>query len=131
MTFALPFTGLVTVLTLLVYFWMMTNVGKARGKFDIKAPAQTGNAEFERIVRVHANTLEGLVLFLPMLWIFALLWGDIWAGLVGVIYPIGRVLYAQGYYAEAEKRSRGFLICFISVAILTLGSLVGLLMAVF
>lgn len=131
MTFALPFTGLVTILTLLVYFWMTAKVGQARGKHDIKAPVMTGPEDFERIMRVHANTVEGLVLFLPALWIFALLWGDTWAGLIGVLYPIGRVLYAMGYYAEAEKRSRGFLIGFISTALLLLGSLVGLLIAIF
>lgn len=131
MTFALPFTGLVTILTLLVYFWMMTKVGQARSKHDVKAPVMTGPEDFERILRVHANTVEGLVLFVPALWIFALLWGDTWAALVGVLYPIGRVLYAMGYYAGAEKRSRGFLVGFISTIVLLLGSLVGLLMAVF
>ena len=45
-------------------------------------------------VRVHLNTIEGLLLFLPALWLFALTVSDLYAAAVGVFYPVGRILYA-------------------------------------
>ena len=88
-----------------------------------------GPDELMRVMRVHGNTMEGLIMFLPALWLFAFLWGDLLAGLIGVIYPIGRLLYAKGYYAEAGKRSTGFTIGFLSTAVLLIGSFIGLVMA--
>lgn len=129
MPFAYPLTGLAAIFTLTVYFWMIIKVGQARAKHDIKAPETQGPDEFMRVMRVHANTVEGLVLFMPLLWIFAILWGDMWAGIVGVIYPVGRIVYALGYYKDAEKRSTGFMIGFISTVLLLLGCVVGLVMA--
>jgi glutathione S-transferase len=87
-----------------------------------------GPDDFLRVLRVHGNTAEGLLLFLPSLWLFALTIGDMWAALVGVFFPIGRVVYARGYYAEALKRSTGFTIGILSIAVLWLGSAIGLAM---
>lgn len=129
MPFEYSLTGLVTVLALLVYFWMTMKVGQARGKHEIQAPETQGPDDFMRVMRVHANTVEGLVLFLPSLWLFAAMWGDFLAGVIGVIYPVGRIVYALGYYTEASKRSAGFLIGFISTVILLFGSLAGLVMS--
>lgn len=129
MPFEFALTGLVTILALLVYFWMTIKVGQARGKHEIQAPETQGPDDFMRVMRVHANTVEGLVLFLPALWLFAAIWGDFLAAIIGVIYPIGRIVYALGYYAEAGKRSAGFMIGFISTVILLLGALVGLAMS--
>jgi len=64
--------ALVTLLSLALFFWMGADVARARGRFGVPAPAVTGHPEFERHFRVQANTLEGLVLFLPSLWVFAL-----------------------------------------------------------
>lgn len=126
--FAYPLTGLVTLLALAVYFWMAFKVGKARGSFGISAPRMDGPDDFLRVLRVHANTAEGLLLFLPALWLFALTIGDIWAAAVGLIFPIGRVIYARGYYAAALKRSTGFTIGLLSIAVLWLGSAIALVM---
>ncbi|MGB5948758.1 MAG: MAPEG family protein [Parvibaculum sp.] len=129
MSFAYPHTGLVTLLALFVYFWMALQVGRARGRHKVPAPAMSGPDELMRVIRVHENTLEGLVLFLPALWLFALTIGDLWAALVGVFYPIGRVVYALGYYKAAEKRELGFSIGIIATGILVVGDLIALVMA--
>ncbi|MDR3498266.1 MAG: MAPEG family protein [Parvibaculum sp.] len=129
MSFIYPHTGLVTLVTLAVYFWMSLQTAKVRSKTNTPAPAMTGPDELMRAIRVHENTMEGLILFLPALWLFALTIGDIWAALVGIFYPIGRIVYALGYYAAANKRSRGFMIGLISTAILYLGALIALVMA--
>jgi len=52
-------------------FAVAWNVGRARGKYKVKAPATTGDPAFERAFRVQMNTLESAVAFLPVLWLFA------------------------------------------------------------
>ena len=127
MSFAYPLTGLVTILALIVYFYMSMTVGKVRTKLNVPAPAMSGPDEFMRALRVHENTMEGLILFLPALWLFAATTHDLWAAAVGVFYPIGRILYAQGYYQAANKRGTGFMIGLVSTAILLIGSAVAII----
>lgn len=129
MSFAYPHTGLITLIALAVYFWMSTETAKARARHNVPAPAMTGPDAFLRVVRVHENTMEGLILFLPSLWLFALTVGDLWAAGIGLFYPIGRVVYARGYYAAADKRGRGFLIGTVATGILFLGALIQLSLA--
>jgi glutathione S-transferase len=120
-----PYTEIVMVLALLIYFWTSLRVGGARGKFQVPAPAMDGPPEFLRVYRVQMNTLEQLALFLPALWLFATGWGDFYAAILGVIWCIGRVLYALGYYAAPEKRSVGFGVSMLASLVLLLGGLAG------
>ena len=129
MDFTYPLTGIVTIVSLLIYVWMAMQIGKARSQHSVPVPLTDGPEGFVRVLRVHGNTMEGLILFLPALWLFALTIGDTWAALVGVAYPIGRLIYARGYYVAADKRGTGFAIGLASTIILLLGSLVGLTMA--
>ncbi len=122
-------TALVTLLALLAYFWMCMQVGRARGKSGIHAPAMTGDPLLERAVRVHYNTLEWLPIFLPSLWLFAIFWSEITAATLGVIWIIGRLIYAVGYMADPAKRSAGFLIQFAATAILLMGALVKIIVS--
>ena len=64
----MPYVAIVTVVALLQFIWFGWQVGVARGKYNIPAPAVSGNEMFERVFRVHANTLETLVVFLPALY---------------------------------------------------------------
>jgi glutathione S-transferase len=121
-----PYSSLVTALAVLVYVLASFKVGSARGKFNVAAPAIDGPPEFQRIFRVHMNTLEQLVFFIPALWLFATAWGDMLAAIIGIFWPIGRILYARGYIAAPEKRAMGFGISFLPSAILLLGGLVGI-----
>jgi glutathione S-transferase len=122
--FAYPLTGLVTILSVLVFFWMMLQVGKARRTHSVSAPIMTGPGAFNRVVRVHENTLEGLAMFLPALWLVALTTQDLWAAIIGIFFPVARILYARGYYVSADKRGPGFLISFLCTALLLLVALV-------
>lgn len=124
--FMYPLTGLVTLLCLFVLFWVTAMVGVARGKHGVKVPEMTGPEPFVWAVRVHLNTIEGLILFLPALWLFALTVSDFAAAGVGVFYPIGRVLYALGYYKEPSKREIGFSIGLLATVTCLLGSAYGL-----
>ena len=115
--------ALITVLALMVYLWQGQRVGAARGRLGVEAPATTGHPEFERIFRVQANTLEGLIVFLPSLWLFSIYTGGDWiAAALGVIWIVGRVLYTTSYSKEAASRSMGFGIQMLASLVLLLGS---------
>jgi glutathione S-transferase len=100
----LYFVSLITMLTLVLYFFQQGMVGYGRHKHNVKAPKTTGNDDFERIFRVHYNTLEQLPLFFIPLWLFALTVSSVWAGWLGLVWLLGRVGYTYGYYKSAEKR---------------------------
>ncbi|MSO99053.1 MAG: MAPEG family protein [Rhodospirillaceae bacterium] len=127
---AFPYSAIVTALALLVYVWVTLKVGGARAKFGVKAPSIDGPPDFQRVFRVQQNTVEQIVLFLPALWLFAAAWGDMWAGIIGIFWPVGRILYAVTYYEAAEKRSAGFGLTFLPSVILLLGGLAGAVMKV-
>ena len=124
--FLYPLTGIVTLLTIFIAIGLGFRVGKARREHSIVAPSMDGPEAFNRVVRVQANTIETVVLFFPALWLFAVSFGDIYAAAVGVLYPLGRIIYANAYYKAADKRSLGFLIGFISHIILIIGGLIGM-----
>ncbi len=83
---------LITLLALFEYFIFMMAVGRARYQYGVKAPATSGNEDFERVYRVQMNTLEMLALFIPALWTFAIFVSEAWAVLLGAIFIIGRAL---------------------------------------
>jgi glutathione S-transferase len=117
------FTALVTCLAVAYCFFTGFQVGKARAKFGIKAPAVTGNLDFERVYRVQMNTLEWMPIFLPSLWLFAIYVSDPIAAAIGVVWIAGRILYMTGYSQAADKRGRGFGIQALAAGILWLGAL--------
>lgn len=123
MMIAHRWTALVTLLALLTYFWMSTQVPVARRKCGIAAPAMTGDPLLERTIRAHYNTLEWLPIFLVSLWLFAIYWSELVAAAIGVVWILGRILYATGYYAAAEKREPGFFVQAIATAVLLFGAL--------
>jgi len=116
---------IVTMLALLEYIVFGVRVGAARGKFNVPAPAISGNENFERYFRVHYNTLEQLIIFIPSLWAFGYYIGFVWASGLGVIYLIGRVMYAITYIREPGKRGPGMLISILPCYVMVLGALVG------
>jgi glutathione S-transferase len=118
-----PYATLVTILALLVYFWMSTQVARARSKSGIRAPVMIGDPLLERANRAHLNTLEWMPLFLVPLWLFAFYWGDVAAAAVGLVWIIGRIVYQRAYVADPSKRGTGFLIQFLAVVALMLGVL--------
>ena len=122
------YTAIVTLLAVLFYFYTSVRTGQARARFGIKAPAVTGNADFERVFRVQMNTLEWMPIFLPALWLFALYVSDIGAAAVGAVWIIGRIVYLIGYSEAADKRGRGFGIQALAAGVLLVGALIGIVM---
>jgi uncharacterized membrane protein YecN with MAPEG domain len=123
----LVFPSFVTILTLILYFVLTANVGRARAKYKVPVPQISGDPDFERVFRVQQNTLEQLILFLPSLWLFSLFVSANWGAGIGAVWIIGRILYAWGYYQAAEKRTLGFGLNSLSLVVLLLGSLVGII----
>ncbi|HEY2211437.1 MAG TPA: MAPEG family protein [Bradyrhizobium sp.] len=117
------FTALVTCLTILFYFFTSIQVAKARVAFGIKAPAISGNPDFERVFRVQMNTLEWMPILLPSLWLFAIYISDAIAAVLGLFWIAGRILYMTGYSEAAGKRGRGFGIQAAAAILLWLGAL--------
>jgi uncharacterized membrane protein YecN with MAPEG domain len=121
-----PLPALITVLALTLYFVLVANVGRARMQYKVAPPAMTGDPGFERALRVQQNTLEQLVIFLPILWLFCQFVSPIWGSALGGVWIVGRILYAWGYYQAAEKRMLGFGVSILAAIALLLGSLVGI-----
>src|SRR6201996_1129988 len=116
-------TALVTCFAILTYALTSFQVGKARQTYGVKAPATTGNPDFERVFRVQMNTLEWMVVFLPSLWLFAIYISDPIAAVLGLVWIVGRMLYLTGYSQAANKRELGFMIQGGATALLWLGAL--------
>ena len=116
-------TALVTCLAILTYALTSFQVGKARETYGVKAPAMSGNPDFERVFRVQMNTLEWMPIFLPSLWLFAFYINDALAAALGLVWIAGRVLYMTGYSQAAAKRGLGFGIQAAAAVLLWLGAL--------
>ncbi len=119
-------TGWVTLGVLVMYFWIVFNVGRARGRFKITAPMMEGPPAFQNVVRVHANTVEQIVLFLPALWLCAAFRSDKVAAVGGAVWIIGRIIYAIGYYRAPKQRGPGFAISMAATVALMVGAGLGL-----
>ena len=122
------YTAAVTLLAVGFYFFLATRVAVARGEFGVKHPATTGNPDFERVFRVHMNTLEWLPTFLVPLWVCALWLDDRAAAILGLVWIAGRVLYFVGYSRAVEKRIPGFFVQGIACILLFVGAIAGLVM---
>ena len=120
------FTAIVTCLAIAFYFFTTVLVGKARAKFGIKHPAITGNPDFERIFRVHMNTLEWMPTFLVPLWLCAIYLSDVGAAVLGLVWIAGRILYYVGYREAVAKRLHGFFIQGSACLLLFIGAAVGI-----
>jgi len=120
---------LVILLALIEYTVFQGLVGRARVKYGVRAPAIAGNPDFERVNRVHQNTLEALIVFIPAVWIFGLYLSARWAAGLGLLFIVGRAIYAIGYFRAAEKRGPGAGITGLTNVALVLGAIVGVVRA--
>jgi glutathione S-transferase len=122
---AFEWVTIVTILSLILFFYTGVRVAGARAKHGVAAPATTGHDVFERHFRVQMNTLEQLVMYLPSLWLFAFYWNQLIAAALGLVWIVGRIVYMQAYVADPKSRSMGFGITFMATVILMLGALIG------
>ncbi|MBV9993613.1 MAG: MAPEG family protein [Caulobacteraceae bacterium] len=119
-----PLVAIVTLLALLLYFFMSARVGRGRIKYGVAAPAVTGHPNFERDYRIQMNTLEWLPLFLGSLWLYAIYWNDdAVPAAIGGVWIVGRILYMTGYAREPAARGPGFGVQALAAGVLLFGAL--------
>lgn len=111
-----------------VYFWTGVMAGAARVKYKVAAPSMDGPQPFQSAQRVQMNTLEQLPLVLAPLWLCGMYLGDAWAAAGGLLWCVGRILYALGYYRDPAKRELGFVVGMLACGALMVGSAAGLLL---
>lgn len=117
----------IIILALIEYLVLAAMVGRARLQYSVPAPATTGHPIFERYFRVHQNTMEQLIVFIPALILFADYVNVLIAIVLGALFIIARALYAAGYIRDPEKRAAGATVSFIINAVLLIGSLIGII----
>src|SRR5215467_14223403 len=122
------YTAIVTLLTIALYFFLATRVAAAHGKFNVRLPATTGSPDFERIFRVHMNTLEWMPTFLVPLWLCAIYLSDVGAAVLGLVWIAGRAVYFAGYCSAVPKRLPGFFIQGMACLLLFVGAAAGVVM---
>lgn len=117
-----------TLAVLGVYFWTWANAARARMRYQVPAPSMDGPEGFQRSHRVLMNTLEQLPLVLGPMWLCALFLGDPWGAAGAMLWCLGRILYALGYYRDPARREAGFILGMLASAALVCGAVVGLLL---
>jgi uncharacterized membrane protein YecN with MAPEG domain len=120
--------AIITVLALMQFVWFGIQVGSQRAKHEVKAPTMSGPPEFERMFRVHYNTMEQLVVFLPALWLYAHMVNPLWAAGLGVVYLVARFIYRAAYLKDPAGRSTGFTLTFLPIAVMLVWVLVAAVM---
>ena len=116
-----------TVILLAVFQYVVIGlfVGLARGWYGVHAPATTGHPKFERWFRVHQNSLEMLIAFIPAMWLYGWWVSPTWAVGIGLVFVGARVIYAIQYIAEPRSREIGAGLSFLTVIVLIVGGIVG------
>ncbi len=117
-----PWSMLVTTFLLTLNMWLASKVSQARlttsGVSSSHSPEIYRQRDFMRVFRNHANFHEHLMVFLPIFWIFGFCYSDVLATAIGLLFLIGRIMYARNY---PENHRVGFMISLASFLILLLG----------
>ncbi len=120
---ALP--GVISAIALILYYWALFNVRRARKRFYVEPPATQGAEAFNRIFRTQQVIGEHLIVFIPSLWMFSYYLSEFWGGILGAIWVIGRLIFAIGYYQSTARRLPGVYIAYPVEFVLVLGALIG------
>jgi uncharacterized membrane protein YecN with MAPEG domain len=122
-------TALVSLLSILIAIGTAILVARVRRATNIFPPAMSGDPRLERALRVQGNTVEGFIVFLPALWLAALYFQGWVPPIIGLVWCVGRIVYAAGYMMHADRRHIGFLICILSVFALVILAGIGIINA--
>jgi glutathione S-transferase len=105
-------------------------VGRAWDKDDVHAPATSGNPAGGRLYRAHQNSIEQLVLFIPLFFAYCFNTGLQTGILLGVVYLVARALYAAGYLRDSDRRGAGAFLTFAVQVWLAVGAVIGLVVKI-
>lgn len=120
--------AIVMAIALIEYMVFGFRVGSGRQQHSVEAPATSGNLDWERLNRVHQNTLEQLVVFVPSLFLFSHFWSPTIGAAIGTVFIIARPIYAAAYVKNPPSRTFGFVSGYLATMVLLVGSIVGAVM---
>ncbi len=122
---AMHLAAIDTLLAAFLTFALGGRAGILRARHRIEAPACVGHPDFERAFRIHSNTVENLVLMIPLLWIASAYYGGQLPFWIGLVWVVSRLVYAVGYAQKnTQLRTPGAgigILCLL--ALLVLGAL--------
>lgn len=121
----MPYVHIVIGLALIEFLYFGFAVARARGRYNVVAPATTGNEIFERYFRVQMNTMEQLLIFLPSIAIFSRYFSPYIAAAAGAVFLLGRLIYFVTYVKDPKKREAGFILTAAPNTFLVVGAIVG------
>ena len=121
--------AIVTALALIQVVLFSYQVGVARDKHGVSAPTTAGPDAYERENRLHMNTIEQLIVFIPALWMFGYFVHPLWGAGLGLVFIISRFMYRSAYVSDPGKRGMPFTIGLLTSAVLIVGSIVGAVMS--
>jgi uncharacterized membrane protein YecN with MAPEG domain len=121
---------LILVLAVLEVMVLGFLVGRGREKYGVPAPATTGPPEWERLNRAHQNSLEQLIIFMPLFLAYCFNTSLQTGVLLGVLYLVARVIYAIGYIRDADRRAAGAFLTFAVQSWLGVGAVIGLVVKI-
>lgn len=122
----MEYTIIVIAIALIQYQWFGLRTGISRPKYNVQPPKTTGDETWERIFRVHQNTMEQLVVFIPCMLAFTYYVSQTWAVVLGVLFIIFRQYYSYMYVKNPPDRK--FPLSFFVNLVLIIGSVVGAIM---
>ena len=122
----MEYTFIIICLALIQYLFFGLRTGVKREKYGVQAPKMSGHETWERYSRIHLNTLEQLIAFIPGMLMFSYYVSSKWAILPGIGYLIARQAYSFMYIKN--PKGRGFPPTFFINCILVIGSLIGIIL---
>jgi glutathione S-transferase len=124
----MEYSIIIILLALVQYQFFGLRTGVTRPKYKVPPPKTVGDETWERIYRVHQNTLEQLIVFIPGLLLFSYYVSSRWAILPGLLYLIFRQYYSHMYIKNPPNRT--FPPTFFVNGILVVGSLIGVIASI-
>jgi glutathione S-transferase len=121
---------LVLVLAVIEVMILGFLVARAREQYGVRAPATSGHPAWERLNRTHQNSLEQLVLFIPLFLAYCFNTGLHTGIVLGLVYLVARIVYAVGYVRDSERRAAGAFLTFAVQVWLAVGAVIGLVVKI-